>query len=321
MGLCLLALLLPGLNVTARPLARNSRPSPSDVVDEVNSLRAAHGLPPYGTNSILMGTAQGQADYMASTGIIGHTGPGGSSVTSRLLAAGYPLAGDLSLGGLRSENVVGGPGMSASGAVSIWTGDSPHLNTMLSPNLQDIGAGVAEKDGMIYYVIDCAAPTGGSVVQFYTPGAAEAALSGGDDLIMPVKMSTPDSNGDIVHEVQAGQSLWQIAIAYGVKIADIQRLNNLGPSLLIYRGNKLLIKHAGTPTPAAATETETAVPDTETATPMSIDTPTQLIEATVTTIPAAPVSGTGAGWAVAAIAGVALLSAGFVAWAGRSRTI
>ncbi len=281
MGLCLLALLLPGLNVTARPLARNSRPSPSDVIDEVNSLRAAHGLPPYSTNSILMGTAQGQADYMASTGTIGHTGPGGSSVTSRLLAAGYPLAGDLSLGGPRSENVVGGPGMSPSGAVSTWTGDSPHLNTMLSPNLQDIGAGVAEKDGMIYYVIDCAAPTGGSVVQFYTPGAAEAALSGGDDLIMPVKMSTPDSNGDIVHEVQAGQSLWQIAIAYGVKIADIQRLNNLGPSLLIYRGNKLLIKHAGTPTPAAATETETAVPDTETATPMSIDTPTPVIVATV----------------------------------------
>ena len=83
--------------------------SPFDLIDAVNSLRAAYGLAPYTTSSILMATAQAQADFLAATGHMTHTGPGGIGVTERLLAAGYPLAGDLSLGGFRSENITGEP--------------------------------------------------------------------------------------------------------------------------------------------------------------------------------------------------------------------
>jgi LysM repeat protein len=290
------------------------------VIDAVNSLRAAHGLAPYAVNSILMGTAQGQAEYMASTGAISHTGAGGSTVTQRLLAAGYPLAGDLSLGGFRSENIVGSPGMTAEGAVSSWTGDDLHLHTMLSPDLQEIGAGVAEADGVTYYVIDCARPTGNGVPVAYTPGA-ESALSGGDDIIVPVAMSTPNPVGDLYHEVQAGQTLWSIAIAYGVKINDIRLLNNLDPtSTVIQRGVKLLVKRVGTATPApptssAALELKTATPPPTT----SLPSPTASSSPTPTLV---AVSGalTG-GAAVAAIAVVALVAAALVAWAGRSRPI
>ncbi len=294
--------------------------SAADLIDAVNSLRAAHGLPAYTVNSILMSTAQGQADYMASTGTITHTGPGGASVTQRLLAAGYPLAGDLSLGGFRSENIVGSPGMTPQQAVDAWTGDAPHLNTMLSSDLTEIGAGFASADGVNYFVIDCARPLGAGDLAVYTPGV-EAQFSGGEDIIVPVAMSTPDAQGNLYHEVKSGQTLWSIAIAYGVKINEIRRLNNLDPtSTVIQLGAKLLIKRVGTATPAP-TATITPEPETPTLQPtieLSSPTPTLLPTAT----PAAAQSGMiSTGGAVAVIVIVALVAAGIVAWAGRNRPI
>ncbi len=318
-----LAVMLPGGQVAARP--PQSSPhiqnlSPADLISAVNALRSAHRLPAYTVSSILMGTAQGQADFMASTGTIQHTGPGGSTVTQRLLAAGYPLAGDLSLGGFRSENIVGSPGMTAQEAVDAWTGDAPHLNTMLSPDLQEIGAGVAEADGISYYVIDCARPTTSGLPQDYSPGV-EANLNGGDDIIVPVKLSTPNPQGDVYHEVQQGQSLWSIAIAYGVHIADIQRLNSLGQSITLQRGAKLLVKRIGTPTPAppTATPTETEVPSL--APTLDLPSPTVVIVPSATPPMAYMSSAVASGGAVAAIAVAALLAAAVVAWVGRRKQV
>jgi uncharacterized protein YkwD len=318
--LFLIAVLPPSAGVAARPPTLPFSDGASDVIEAVNSLRAAHGLPPYSVSSTLMGTAQGQADYMASIGSVTHSGPGGASVTQRLLAAGYPLAGDLSLGGFRSENIVGSPGMTAKTAVSSWTGDDIHLHTMLSADLQEIGAGVAERDGVTYYVIDCARPTGSGVPVAYTPGA-EAALSGGNDIIVPVAISTPNPQGDIYHEVQSGQSLWQISIAYGVKINDIRQLNGLDASAtVIQRGVKLLVKRVGAPTPAAPTPTGTLAVDTATPPPtLALPSATAPITPTPTLVAvSSPVTG---GGAVAAIVAVALIASGIVAWAGRRRPI
>jgi LysM repeat protein len=268
-----------------------------------------------------MGTAQAQAEYMASSGRIEHTGPGGLTVTERLLAAGYPLAGDLSLGGFRSENIIGVPGMTPQEAVNAWTGDDIHLHTMLSPDLQEIGAGVAEKDGTIYYVIDCARPTTSGAPQAYTPGAESAYSAGLNEVIVPVAISTPDAKGEIIHEVKSGQSLWQIAIAYGVKIDEIRRLNQLPTAYLINPGDTLLIKNVGTPTQAPPTEPATPTASSESTlisrTPEGM-TPTASVTPTPTVGPA-PASLTSAGGAVGAIILVALVAAGLVAWAGRAR--
>lgn len=80
-----------------------------------------------------------------------------------------------------------------------------------------------------------------------------------------IQTVTPQPDGSIVHIVQAGQSLWSLAIAYNVKIADIQRLNNMGSSELVRPGDQLIIAPGFTPTPSP-TETSTPIPPTLTPT-------------------------------------------------------
>ncbi len=312
--------LLPQAGAAASAERQPLASSPADVIAAVNALRAAHRLAAYDQNSILMGTAQAQAEYMASTGTVTHTGPGGTRPYQRGLNAGYPLAGQIPPG-FFSENIQAGPGLSAADAVQAWTGDQLHLNTMLSADLQQIGAGVAQAGGMVYYVIDCARPTASGLPPAYTPGAVEDQFSG-SEIIVPVTLSTPDANGDIVHVVQQGQSLWQIAIAYGVKIAAIQALNQLPSTYQIQPGDKLLIIHVGTATPSSLPPTETPSPMTPTTAP-AVSSPTSTPEvATATPTLPAPLSGIpSSGAAVGAIVITALIAAGLVAWAGRSRPV
>jgi uncharacterized protein YkwD/LysM repeat protein len=257
-----------------------------DLVYAVNELRAAYGLPAYSINSILMFTAQNQADFMSTNGIVTHLGPGGSTATQRLLAAGYPLSGNLSLGGFRSENIIAlQVNMSAQDAVTAWMGDAPHQNTMLSPDLTEIGVGVSVAGGLAYYVIDCAQPaTGGVLLPASTPVIESGTIVPANEAVnYPVTLSTPNANSDVIHEVQSGQVLWQIAIAYKVKIDDIKRLNNLFGND-IYPGDRLLIKNEVTPTSAPLATVTSELTSTSTVVPFVTATPTLFVMTTQTTI-------------------------------------
>jgi len=100
------------------------------------------------------------------------------------------------------------------------------------------------------------------------PGANPATPS---DLIQNIELATPAADGSITHVVKAGQTLWAIAVAYKVRVAEIQFLNNMGQTVIIYEGQKLKIKEAGstwTPLPGAvATSGATATPQPPTETP------------------------------------------------------
>jgi uncharacterized protein YkwD len=239
----------PSFRVEAARLSTSS-----DLIAAVNSLRVANGLPPYNPHPVLMQIAQAHADYMAATGSVTHNGPSGERPFQRALNAGYPLAGDLSLGGFFSENILAGQ-FTPERAVQIWQGDAPHLNTMLSPNLQDIGAGVTRVGDFIYYVIDAGLASNGPID--YTPSVPVSTPStpGISQFIVPVVSSTPDESGLVYHEVQNGQSLWAIAIAYETKIDEIRRLNNLLADAPIYPGDRLLIRKDVGPTPVNTAET------------------------------------------------------------------
>lgn len=243
-ALVLIIAAVPRQSAQAEPAVSPAlQSSANDLIAEVNALRIANGLPPYTVNPILMQVAQDQANYMAATGQVAHR-PG---LTQRMLNAGYPLAGDLSQGGFRAENITGSS--TAAQAVLGWTRDAPHLNTMLSPNLTEIGAGVAKVGEKYYMVIECARPTTGGLPQVYTPnpGAVSTESFSPSDFIVPITLSTPDETGMVFHEVQYGQSLWAIAIEYGVKIDEIRALNNLGPGTEIYQGDKLLVRKDAPP--------------------------------------------------------------------------
>jgi len=314
-------LLTIGFVPTTNGSARTSESAPNvyDLVAAVNGYRASRGLPDYNVNSILMQIAQTQAEYLASTGgANGHIGPGGTRPIDRAIAAGYPVSG-----GFFSENWLAGNYSSASGIVysGAWS-DTAHQNTMLSPNLADIGAGIATSGGMVYVVIDCGLST---TSQVNTPSAGNPTIVVSGTAMTQEKpisvaiVSTPDAGGNIYHVVQFGQTLWQIALAYKTTINEIKQKNNL-QSTDIYIGQKLLIGHADTPTPAPPTSTPTLVPPTSTPSPTPIfltDTPT----ATSTPVLLVPASSPAGSVAVIAIVIVALVAAGMVAWAGRSRPV
>jgi LysM repeat protein len=243
-------------------------------------------------------------------------------VTGRLLSLGYPLAGDLSLGGFRSENITSGSeGMSAQEAVNRWTGDAPHLNTMISPDLTEIGAGVTIDNGRVYYVIDCARPNDSGIPQpVGTVGSGSPAVPtlppGVSGVIVPVMVVTPNTDGDLIHEVKAGQSLWQLAISYDTKIDEIKRLNNLFDNE-IYPGTTLLIKK-GVYQPTTVPTLTFAV--TSAASPASLPvftpTPDDLTPASEPTAQGSTASSSSTLAIAIGIIAAAVLGGGVVAWWG-----
>jgi uncharacterized protein YkwD len=281
-----------------------------ELIDAVNVLRASHGLAPYQANFILMSVAQAHADYLLSIGTMTHIGDDGSRPFQRALAAGYLVAGDLSIGGQFSENITGGVGQTAEEAVKIWMGDDIHKYTMLADFLQDAGAGVGVSENTYYYVLDVGRATGGTPVA-YTPPAPPVQFTA---TIVP---NTPNSDGSIVHIVQPGDTLGSLSMAYAIPLADILKLNGLTIKSTIYVGQKINIRSAFTPTPTQPTSTPT-IPPTRTLLPTSTPTSTSTpIPPTSTPSPGLPVSS--AGGAVAAIMVSALLLAGLIALLGRRR--
>ncbi len=240
----------------------NSQSQADTVINLINQMRVANGLNALTPTPILMQVAQTHSEYQAATGTITHYSADGLRPFQRALAAGYWIAGDLSQNGFYSENIIGGPGLTPERAVQAWMGDEPHLNTMMSANYQEIGAGVASDGESTYYTVDTAKPS--NVPVAYTPEAlVESGSASG--YIIPVKAATPWVDGSIYHDVQSGQSLWAVSEAYGVDVDEIRRLNARQGSDNIYIGESLLIRPAFTVTPLLPTETSEPV----TATPWS----------------------------------------------------
>lgn len=279
--------------------------SGSDLVNTVNALRAAQGLPGYQVNPTLMKNAQEHADYMAAIGVSTvHTDAQGRRPYQRALDAGYLVAGDLSQGGFFSENVIGGVGLTPQEAVTDWLGDTPHKDTMLSTTLRDVGGGVAVVGNTYYYCLDAGLSTGGTPVA-YTPAFPTPTTQ-------VIIQNTPNADGSITYIIQPGDTLLAIHLAYGIPVSEILSLNNISLDTVLYPGHKLILRAAFTPTATFPTSTPTERP-----------TPTLWPTATYTVTPPPP-SPTGppspnfpvssAGEAVLVIALVALAAAGMVAW-------
>lgn len=299
--LALLAFAMPPTAVQARtrnlprfqetsPTPGPSQLTPAEVITAVNVLRLANGLNVLTVHPVLMEVAALQANALAaSEGAVGHQRPCGMTLGQQLLVMGFPLWGDLSLDGYRSENWV------AAGTIEqvmeFWQGDSEHLNTMISPNRSDIGAAVAFGD-QVYVVLETALRTnsgqhqntaygiltGIPMTQTLCAGFASGEIS---NYSVPVIVNTARPDGDVVHEVKYGQTLWSLAELYKVPIEQIKRLNGLVDDNIL-PGWKLLIQKAATQPPPVTDTPLVLVTPTETKYPTAVPFYTVTLAATAT---------------------------------------
>jgi LysM repeat protein len=269
----LIVVLLLGASGRAR-IGRAQAVDPYSLIDAVNALRAANGLPAYKVNNILMSIAQAHSDYQASIGQWTHIGPGGTRPRDRAAAAGYGGGATFFI----SENVAEYANASVDDVVSSWMQDADHIGTMLGVYV-DVGAGVSEAGGIAYYTLDAAYVAGsGSYIppNTITPGGPTALP------YFAVQTVTPMPDGSIVHVVQLGQNLSIIGKAYGISAAEIMDLNNL-TSANIYVGDRLIIRKASTPGPTATTTATTTPTRAATPTHKPTRTPTPTSSPVVTT--------------------------------------
>jgi LysM repeat protein/uncharacterized protein YkwD len=259
--------LIPTANAFAvQPQARPQQPtaiSADELILAMNTLRVStYGNPALVEDPIIDAVAQSTAEIMAANEMSWHIG----NVSGRLASAGYG-------GGVKvwaTENFAVGNFESIDQIMVIWS-DASHQLPADTPAYCNVGAGVATApNGMIYYVLQAAYTTTGSCGAYTSatsaPGTGGTTVPpiGVPQIIIPVKVATPDGDGKIYHVVQAGQSFWSIAIAYKVTIKDLEIWNNLSSTTPLQVGQKLFIPSGtttGYATPTQVGQVQVSTPD------------------------------------------------------------
>lgn len=111
----------------------------AQVLALVNEERAAAGCSPVTANDKLTRAADDYSDVMASSGVMSHTGPDGSTMTSRVEAAGYQWS---TLG----ENIARGQA-DAAAVMDSWMNSEGHRANILNCSFKELGVGVHVGDG------------------------------------------------------------------------------------------------------------------------------------------------------------------------------
>jgi LysM repeat protein len=260
--------LQPAAAVRANPPPRLAAPAAQvtafDLIIAMNTLRTSYGLPALVEDPIINAVAQSTAEIMAANQMSWHIG----DVSGRLAAAGYG-------GGAKvwaTENFAVGSSHTIDEIMVVWS-DPDHMIPAVNPAYCHVGAGVAKSpNGMTYYVLQ-AAYTSNKACGEYKPPEGFTPQPGDEgggtvisQVIVPVKIATPDADGNVYHIVEAGQSFWAIAIAYQITIKDLEIWNNLSKDSKLQIGQRLLIpgpntKGYATPTPVGMIQVSTPGPD------------------------------------------------------------
>lgn len=224
-----------------------------DMLGLINGLRAQRGLPGYTINGALSAAAQQQAQWIADNQNVSHTHPDGSGPRTRALAAGYPST-------QISENIYGGTNASAGDAWSFWLNSGIHYASLVSGNYQEIGIGIVNGGRFNAYVL----VFGGVGAPPPAPGSS-GNTGGGNSAAAaepPAYVGGLDANGNIMHIVQPGDTLGDIALIYGYSWDDLpymMQINGLANVRDLEVGSIFLVPpHAGTYTPAPGDSAQAA---------------------------------------------------------------
>ncbi len=227
---------------------RLSGVTPYDLIVAMNTLRVSNGYPALIEDPIVNAVAQATAETMAANQMSWHIG----NVRGRLAAAGYGGGATV----WATENFAYGF-MSIDEIMVAWS-DPDHMAPATVAAYCHVGAGKAlAPNGMYYYILQAAYTSGHACGPYNYPGGGSTPPAGSNpvpQVIIPVKVATPDADGKIFHVVETGQSLWAIAVAYHITIRDLEIWNNISRNTAIHVGQRLFIpgsntKGYSTPTP------------------------------------------------------------------------
>ncbi len=231
--------------------------TPYDLIAAMNMLRVSNGLPALIEDPIVNAVAQNTAEIMAANEMSWHIG----DVRGRLAAAGYGSGATV----WATENFAMG-NLGIDEIMVMWS-DPDHMRPAVVAAYCHVGAGVAKAPNGMYYYILQAAYTSDHACGPYNypegttpqPGSSNPAVP---QVIVPVKLATPDADGKIFHVVEAGQSLWAIAVAYHITIHDLELWNNISRDTAIRIGQRLFVPGSNTegyftPTPVGMVVTST----------------------------------------------------------------
>jgi uncharacterized protein YkwD len=128
-------------------VAAQPRPEAAEqqLFQSINRERAANGLPPLKWDEALANAARQHAEAMATQRSISHGFPGEASLPSRATRAGAHFS-------WLSENVAAGP--NAENISEQWMQSPNHRANLLDADMDTIGAGAAERNGVVFAVAD-----------------------------------------------------------------------------------------------------------------------------------------------------------------------
>lgn len=234
----------------------------TDLFNRVNTLRISLGLAPYSLNAALTAAANHHAQWMAISGDVSHIQPDGSRPRDRARAAGYDSP-------WLSENIYAGTNATVDTAWNFWLNSPVHYAGLTNLTYSDMGVGVA--DGTLHaFVLVFGAPAERVPSR---PSASGAASSGSTDGSAESPAGPPaqpsfvvgvDAVGNIMHEVQPGDTLGDIALIYGYSwdvIPTLLAINGMTEADIrtLKQGSVLLVPPwDGTYTPTAEPPTPTA---------------------------------------------------------------
>ncbi len=226
--LLIITLLLP-MSVSGQGVA-------SDLLGRINNLRSSVGVHAYALNASLSAAAQNHAQWMAQSGQISHTQPNGSTPRDRAANAGYASR-------WVSENVYMGTNASAARAFNWWVNSPIHYRGMTAGHYYDIGIGAASANGQTAYVLVFGNPT--TTVRVAPPITVpesdpynyrdDNTVAGESGQGQSVAAAPPppsfivgvDDAGNILHEVQPGDTIGDIVFIYGYDWSDLDRIRDL----------------------------------------------------------------------------------------------
>ena len=236
----------------------------NDLLARINNLRLSLGLPAYTLNGTLNAAALNHARWLTRTGQSSHFQEDNTGPRTRAKQAGFSS-------NWVSENYYFGRRASAQTAWNWWLNSPAHYAGITSPNYDSIGIASVSGDSRNAFVLVFGNSSG------RLPALQTGANTSAGRVVAPAAPSYVvgrDEVGNIMHEVQAGDTMGEIALLYGYTWADIKYMLEINSMTeedirLLKPGSVFLVPPKDgtfTPSPAPATATPFLVSTAESAT-------------------------------------------------------